>query len=58
MSHGDDMLFNDILQLDSVIEDMIIPPPSQKYLRKGYRAITETPDGMLRSCDLNIDHVM
>lgn len=32
-------------QNDTVIEDMIIPPPSQRYLRKGYRAIPETPDG-------------
>lgn len=34
------------LQNDTVIEDMIIPPPSQKYLRRGYRAISDTPDGM------------
>lgn len=33
------------LQNDTVIEDIIIPPPSQKYLRRGYRAISETPDG-------------
>jgi len=54
------MILNHLLTLqrDSVIEDMIIPPPSQKYLRKGYRAITETPDGMVkRSCDPFI-HVM
>jgi len=34
-----------LLQNDTVVEDMIIPPPSQKYLRRGYRAISETPDG-------------
>ena len=34
-----------LFQNNTVVEDMIIPPPSQTYLRRGYRAIQETQDG-------------